>query len=84
MGEPRINDYAFLSDGHAPALVSRNGCVDWWCPPRADQPSVFGRLLGEEAGHWSLGGGYLGRPPIPPMTDRGRRWPVRVHWSYRA
>lgn len=56
MGEvPAIEDYAFLSDCHAPALVARDGSVDWWCPPRADAPAVFGRLLGEDAGHWALG-----------------------------
>ena len=54
MSEPRIDDYAFLSDGHAPALVSKDGSVDWWCPPRADQPPVFGRLLDPDAGHWSI------------------------------
>lgn len=54
MPTPRIDDYGFLSDGHAPALVSRDGSVDWWCPPRADQPSVFGRILDPGAGHWSL------------------------------
>jgi GH15 family glucan-1,4-alpha-glucosidase len=54
MTSARIDDYAFLSDGHAPALVSRNGWVDWWCPPRADQPPVFARLLDPNAGHWAL------------------------------
>ena len=49
-----IADYALLSDCHAPALVSRSGSVDWWCPPRADGPSVFGRLLDPDAGHWEL------------------------------
>jgi GH15 family glucan-1,4-alpha-glucosidase len=49
-----IGDYGFLSDCHAAALVDRAGSVDWWCPPRFDAPSVFGRLLGADAGHWSL------------------------------
>ncbi len=52
---PAVEGYAFLSDCHAPALVSPSGSVDWWCPPRADEPSVFGRLLDPAAGHWSLG-----------------------------
>ncbi|MBW3573735.1 MAG: glycoside hydrolase family 15 protein [Actinobacteria bacterium] len=54
MNSVRIDDYAFLSDGHAPALVSRNGSVDWWCPPRADQPPVFAGLLDPNGGHWGL------------------------------
>ncbi len=49
-----IDDFAFLSDCHSAALVHRNGSVDWWCLPRFDSPSVFGRLLGPDAGHWSL------------------------------
>ena len=51
---PKIGDYAFLSDCHSAALVNREGSVDWWCVPRFDSPSVFGRLLGADAGHWSL------------------------------
>jgi alpha,alpha-trehalase len=49
-----ISDYALLSDCHSAALVSRAGAVDWLCWPRFDSPAVFGRLLDDAAGHWSI------------------------------
>ncbi|MDQ4037138.1 MAG: glycoside hydrolase family 15 protein [Actinomycetota bacterium] len=52
--QPDIDDYSFLSDCHSAALIDRAGSVDWWCLPRFDSPSVFGRLLDPAAGHWVL------------------------------
>jgi GH15 family glucan-1,4-alpha-glucosidase len=49
-----IAAHALLSDCHSAALVTADGSVDWLCFPRFDSPSVFGRLLDDEAGHWSI------------------------------
>lgn len=49
-----IGDHALLSDCHSAALVDRWGSVEWWCLPRFDGPSVFGRILDQDAGHFSV------------------------------
>src|SRR4249919_917908 len=54
MSNTAIADHALLSDRHSSALVDRSGSVEWLSFPRFDSPSVFGRLLGPDAGHWSI------------------------------
>ena len=66
MSQLPIADYALLSDCRSAALVSRTGAIDWLCYPRFDGPSVFGRILDERAGHWSI-------RPIGE-ADAGRRY----------
>jgi GH15 family glucan-1,4-alpha-glucosidase len=54
MSSTAIADHALLSDRHSSALVSTAGSVEWLSFPRFDSPSVFGRLLGDSAGHWQI------------------------------
>ncbi|MCI4065327.1 glycoside hydrolase family 15 protein [Micromonospora sp. R77] len=60
----RISAHGFLADGRSAVLVDRDGAVNWWCPARFDGPSVFGRLLDDRAGHWSI------RPVDAYTTER--------------
>jgi GH15 family glucan-1,4-alpha-glucosidase len=55
---PPIAEYAFISDCHSSALVSRTGSVDWCCMPRIDSAPCFGRLLDWEHG------GYCSIAPV--------------------
>ncbi|MFE9201740.1 glycoside hydrolase family 15 protein [Micromonospora sp. NPDC007230] len=64
MESGRIAEHGFLADGLSAALVDQAGAVNWWCPPRFDGPSVFGRLLDDRAGHWSI------RPEDDFTTER--------------
>ena len=50
----RIDDLALLSDCRTAALVDRQGTICWYSPQRFDRASVFGALLDDAAGHWSI------------------------------
>jgi GH15 family glucan-1,4-alpha-glucosidase len=53
-GSQPIAEYGLLADCSSAALVARDGSVDWFCLPRYDSGSVFGRILDPDAGHWSI------------------------------
>jgi GH15 family glucan-1,4-alpha-glucosidase len=45
-----IEDHGIIGDLHSVALVTQDGEIDWYCCPRFDSPSVFGRILDAERG----------------------------------
>jgi len=45
-----IEQYAVIGNCQSAALVSTDGSIDWWCPLRFEQPSVFGALLDARCG----------------------------------
>ncbi len=58
-----LERYAAIGDMETLALVSDTGCIDWFCWPRFDSPSLFGRLLDDDGGHWTIA-------PEEPVTAR--------------
>ncbi|HAZ14670.1 MAG: hypothetical protein A2X86_12490 [Bdellovibrionales bacterium GWA2_49_15] len=46
--------YGLVGNCQISALVSKHGSIDWLCLPRPDSPPVFGQLLDNEGGHFSI------------------------------
>jgi GH15 family glucan-1,4-alpha-glucosidase len=52
---PNISDHGLIGDLQTAALVTTDGCVDWFCTPRFDAPSVFAALLdADQGGHFRI------------------------------
>ncbi len=49
-----ISDYYIIGDLHSAALVSKNASIDWLCLPHFDSSSIFGKLLDENGGNFSI------------------------------
>lgn len=46
--------YGLIGNCQIAALVSQSGSLDWLCLPRPDSPPVFGRLLDDQGGYFSI------------------------------
>ena len=58
-----LDDYGVIGDMRTLAVVGSHGAIDWMCWPRFDSPSVFGALLDDDGGRWSI-------EPTCPVTAR--------------
>jgi len=47
---PNISDHGLIGDLQTAALVTTDGCIDWFCCPRFDSPSIFASLLDADKG----------------------------------
>ena len=47
---PPIAEHGLIGDLQTAALVTTDGCIDWFCCPRFDAPSVFASLLDRDQG----------------------------------
>jgi alpha,alpha-trehalase len=65
-----IAAYGLIADCNSAALVDRSGSIDWLCLPRYDSDAIFARLLGPDAGHWSIrpAGGFQAERRYLPGT----------------
>ncbi|MCZ6554362.1 MAG: DUF5911 domain-containing protein, partial [SAR324 cluster bacterium] len=50
MAYKEIDDYGVIGNLLSVALVGIDGSIDWYCLPRFDSPSVFGRILDDKKG----------------------------------
>jgi GH15 family glucan-1,4-alpha-glucosidase len=62
-GYPPIAEHGLIGDLQTAALVTTDGCVDWFCCPRFDSPSVVASLLDADRG-----GAGSGSPPKATMS----------------
>jgi len=65
-----IEDHGVIGNMRTVALVSRTGCIDWFCYPNFDSPSVFGSIL--DAGK---GGHFRIYPLVSENTHKQIYWP---------
>ena len=75
----KIEDYALLTNMSTAALVSREGSVDWFCPPRFDSEAAFAALLGnDDHGRWLMAPAAAVFPPADSDATQGDQPAARV------
>ncbi len=69
MSYPPIERHAIIGNMRTAALVSLDGCIDWFCYPRFDAPSVFAAILDNRRG------GRFRIAPVSNSTCQQYYWP---------
>ncbi len=46
--------YGLIGNCQISALISAQGSIDWLCLPRPDSPPIFGKILDQEGGQFSI------------------------------
>lgn len=77
---PPIERLTMLANERSVALVTPDGCVNWFCHPEPDSAALFADLLGgPSAGRFSVrsqqGGSPLGQRYLPGTMTVETRWP---------
>ena len=65
-----IEDHGVIGNMRTVALVSRTGCIDWFCYPNFDSPSVFASILDADKG-----GRFSIYPKVSDLTHKQLYWP---------
>jgi GH15 family glucan-1,4-alpha-glucosidase len=67
----RLEDLGLIGNCQLSALVERTGSIVWCCLPRFDSEPVFGKLLDEAGGEFSIApaAGGMGRQRYVPNTN---------------
>ena len=50
MAYQAIENYGVIGNMHTVALVGKNGSIDWFCPRKFDDASIFARILDDDIG----------------------------------
>jgi GH15 family glucan-1,4-alpha-glucosidase len=49
-----VYQYGLIGNCQISALISAQGSLDWLCLPRPDSPPIFGKILDQEGGQFSI------------------------------
>ncbi|GAB5491759.1 MAG: glycoside hydrolase family 15 protein [Phototrophicaceae bacterium] len=68
MAYQAIEDYGVIGNMHTVALVGKNGSIDWFCPRKFDDMSIFAKILDDNIG------GFFQIRPQTEATEKQFYW----------
>lgn len=63
--------YGLIGNCQTAALINKNSTIEWLCLPRPDSPPVFGKMLDQDGGYFSIQpvGAYKSEQSYLPNTN---------------